>query len=75
MFRGIRANKTLGEIANVHSATPFQIVLAWLVNQPRIITIPMSSNPAHIRENFDAADIALSVDEIHRLNNAWKKSE
>ncbi|MBI5951637.1 MAG: aldo/keto reductase [Chloroflexi bacterium] len=74
-FRSIRANKVLGEVANAHSATPFQIALAWLVMQPRVITIPMSSNPAHIRENFDAADIELNADEIRRLNNAWKKSE
>jgi diketogulonate reductase-like aldo/keto reductase len=74
-FRSIRVNKVLREVAKAHAATPFQIALAWLVNQPRIITIPMSSNPVHIRENFDAADIELGADEIHRLNNAWKKSE
>jgi diketogulonate reductase-like aldo/keto reductase len=72
-FRSIRVNKTLGEITKVHSATPFQVALAWLVMQPRVITIPMSFNPKHIRENFDAAEITLSVDEISRLNNAWNK--
>lgn len=74
-FRSIRVNKTLGEVAKAHSATPFQIALAWLVMQPRVITIPMSFNPAHIKENFDAADIDLSADEIRRLNTAWNKSE
>ena len=70
-FRSIRVNKVLGQVARAHSATPFQIALAWLVMQTRVITIPMSFNPAHIKENFDAADIELSADEIHRLNNAW----
>lgn len=72
-FRSMRVNKTLGETANAHSATPFQIALAWLVMQPRVITIPMSFNPEHIKENFDAAEIALSTDEIQRLGNAWNK--
>jgi diketogulonate reductase-like aldo/keto reductase len=72
-FRSIRVNKTLGEISTTHSATPFQIALAWLVSQPRVITIPMSFNPEHIKENFDAADIELSVDEIQRLTTAWSK--
>ena len=72
-FRSIRVNKTLGEIAKAHSATPFQIALAWLVVQPRVITIPMSFNPKHIKENFDAAEIPLSADEISRLDNAWNK--
>ena len=74
-FRSIRVNKVLGEVAKAHAATPFQIALAWLVTQSRVITIPMSFNPAHIRENFDAEDIELSADEISRLGNAWKKGE
>jgi diketogulonate reductase-like aldo/keto reductase len=74
-FRSIRVNKVLGEVAKAHSATPFQIALAWLATQPRVITIPMSFNPAHIKENFNAADIELSADEISKLGSAWKKSE
>jgi diketogulonate reductase-like aldo/keto reductase len=74
-FRSIRVNKALGKVAKAHAATPFQIALAWLVTQPRVITIPTSFNPAHVRENFDAADIELSTDEISQLGNAWKKGE
>jgi len=74
-FRSIRVNRILGAVARSHSATPFQIALAWLVMQPRVITIPMSLNPAHIKENFDVAEIELTADEIQRLNNAWKKSK
>jgi diketogulonate reductase-like aldo/keto reductase len=74
-FRSIRVNKTLGAIAKAHSVTPFQIALAWLIAQPRVITIPMSFNPAHIKENFDATDIELSAEEISQLGNAWKKGE
>jgi diketogulonate reductase-like aldo/keto reductase len=74
-FRSIRVNKVLREVAEAHSATPFQIALAWLVMQPRVITIPMSFNPAHIKENFDAADIELSTEEISKLGNAWKKGK
>jgi len=74
-FRGIRVNKTLGTIANAHSATPFQIALAWLAMQPRVITIPMSLDPRHIRENFDAAGIELSGREMSQLGNAWRRDE
>jgi diketogulonate reductase-like aldo/keto reductase len=74
-FRSIRVNKTLKEITNAHSATPFQIALAWLVMQPRVITIPMSFNPQHVQENFEAAEILLSADEMTRLGNAWNKDE
>jgi diketogulonate reductase-like aldo/keto reductase len=70
-FRNIRVNKTLGAIAKAHSATPFQIALAWLVMQPRVITIPMSFNPQHIRENFEAADIELSQAEFKTLSGLY----
>ena len=51
-FRSMRVNKTLGGIAKAHSATPFQIALAWLVMQPRVITIPMSNNPCAYQGEF-----------------------
>jgi diketogulonate reductase-like aldo/keto reductase len=68
-FRNLPVNKTLRAIADAHSATPFQIALAWLVAQPRVITIPMSFNPQHIRENFDAAAIELSEEEFRTLSD------
>jgi len=64
----LRVSPTLQSIADVHKATPYQIALAWLVSQPRVITIPMSFNPEHIAENFAAAEIELSKDEIDQLN-------
>ena len=66
--RGIRANQVIQSIAQAHNATTFQIALAWLVAQPRVITIPMSFNPRHIKENFQAADIELSQSEMEQLN-------
>ncbi len=63
-----RINKTLESIAQAHSATPYQIALAWLIQQPRVITIPMSFNPIHIKENWGAADIVLSDEEMRQLS-------
>lgn len=70
-FRAISTNKTIAEVARAHSATPFQVALAWLVVQPRVITIPMSYNPQHIRQNFQAAEIELTKEEFERLSKAW----
>jgi len=61
-------NATVQDIADAYDATPYQIALAWLVSQPRVITIPMSFNPEHIAENFAAAEIELSADEMEQLN-------
>lgn len=65
----LKTNATLEAIAKAHNATTFQIALAWVISQPRIITIPMSANPKHIQENFEAAEIELSKSEIEQLTN------
>ena len=70
-FRNLPVNQTVRKIAEAHSATPFQIALAWLVIQPRVITIPMSFNPQHIRENFEAAEIELSKEEFDTLSRLY----
>lgn len=65
----LRSSKTLETSARAHNASIFQIALAWLIAQPRVVTIPMSFNPAHIRENFDAAEIELTQEELVQLSN------
>jgi diketogulonate reductase-like aldo/keto reductase len=70
-FRNLPVNKTVQAIADAHRATSYQIALAWLVSQPRVITIPMSLNPQHIRENFEAAEIELSQVEVETLSKLY----
>lgn len=70
-FRNLPMNQTVRAIAEAHSVTPYQIALAWLIDQPRVITIPMSLNPRHIKENFEAADIELTREEFKTLSELW----
>ena len=65
----MRGNPVLQAIADAHNVTPFQIALAWLVDQPHVITIPMSLNPEHLADNFAASEIDLSTDETEQLNH------
>lgn len=58
----------LAEIADRYNATPIQIALAWLVQQPNVITIPQSTDPAHLRENLAAADLDLEPEDVERLD-------
>jgi 2,5-diketo-D-gluconate reductase B len=65
--RVVKNEKALQEVARGHDASPQQIALAWLVDQPRVITIPMSFNPQHQSENLAAADILLNESELAQL--------
>lgn len=53
-----------------YQKSPAQIILRWHVQEGNIV-IPGSKNPAHIRDNFDLFDFALTgaeMAEIARLN-------
>jgi diketogulonate reductase-like aldo/keto reductase len=62
--RFIRGNKALQELARRRAVTPQQIALAWLVNQPGVITIPVSFDRQHQADNLAAADILLTDAEL-----------
>ena len=64
----LNVNQALRSVAEAHNAKPYQIALAWLIAQPRVITIPMSLNPGHIRDNFESASIELTEEEFKMLS-------
>ncbi|MGZ6316242.1 MAG: aldo/keto reductase [Anaerolineales bacterium] len=63
----LKPSKALTSIARAHGATPHQIALAWLVSQRRVITIPMSQDPVHQRQNLESADIVLTESDLLQL--------
>ncbi len=63
-----RPNKAVSTITQTRAVTPHQIALAWLVAQPRVITIPASRDPAHQLQNLEAADIRLTPSELSYLS-------
>jgi diketogulonate reductase-like aldo/keto reductase len=64
----LRTHPALQSIAEAQHATPYQVALAWLVAQPRVVAIPMSFHPQHQSENLASDRIALSPAEIEQLN-------
>ena len=64
----IHSHPTLQAIAAAHQVSPYQVALAWLAQQPKVITIPMSFNTIHQADNFKAADIILTEAEMQQLD-------
>jgi diketogulonate reductase-like aldo/keto reductase len=54
----------MDQIAKRHSATVFQIALAWVLRQPGLIAIPKAASLAHVAENAGAADIVLTPNDL-----------
>ena len=69
--RALAADPAIAEVAARHGVTASQIALAWLLHRsPRILLIPGTSSVAHLEENLAVGDIALSEDDLGRLDQA-----
>ncbi|WP_174872407.1 aldo/keto reductase family oxidoreductase [Pectobacterium polaris] len=60
----------LSQVADEAGATPKQVALAWLLQRsPNILVIAGTSSTTHLRENFAAAELVLSREQIAKLNS------
>ena len=62
---------TVCRLAAERSATPAQVVLAWLLSRPMVIPIPKAGSAAHMRENAAAAELHLSAAEQAAMDTAF----
>ena len=60
----------VGEVADNHNATEYQVGLAWLLQHSSVmLPIPGTSSVDHLEENVAASEIDLSDDEIETIEN------
>jgi 2,5-diketo-D-gluconate reductase B len=57
----------LQSIGEAHGKTPGQVVLRWLLQQPRVATIPKSARAERREENAAVTDFELSDDEMKQI--------
>ncbi|MDB6144891.1 MAG: oxidoreductase, aldo/keto reductase family protein [Pseudomonas sp.] len=68
---GLLKHPALLEVAARHHATPAQVSLAWVLRTNGVIAIPKAVNPEHVRLNADAAQLALTEEELLMIDSAW----
>jgi diketogulonate reductase-like aldo/keto reductase len=59
---------TVQKLAQKYNATPAQIGLHWLIQQPGVITIPMSANKNHLAANLGAVNLQISQGDLKVLD-------
>ncbi|WP_123536768.1 aldo/keto reductase [Halosimplex salinum] len=57
----------LDQIGERVGKTASQVAIRWLIQQPMVSAIPMSTTPEHIRANLDVFDFQLTADEMREL--------
>ena len=60
------------EIATKYNKTVAQVILRWHIEKGNIV-FPKSSNPKHIKENFEIFDFKLTQEEIDKINSLKSK--
>jgi aryl-alcohol dehydrogenase-like predicted oxidoreductase len=59
----------LADVATAHGTTPHKVALAWLLQRsPNILAIAGTSSVAHLHENFAAANLVLSPNQVATLD-------
>lgn len=61
-------NPLLIRIAEKHGCTVAQVALAWNI-ETGVIPLPRSRNASRLKENYDAAKIQLTIDEIREIDD------
>lgn len=60
-------DEVISDIARAHGVSSAQVILRWNL-QKGVVVIPGSSNPAHILENTQLYDFALTDEEMAQIN-------
>lgn len=64
----VMENGVLKALAESYGKTPIQITLRWMMQQPKLVAIPKSATPEHIKANFDIFDFNLTPEEMKQID-------
>ena len=63
---GLLQEPLFARLGEKYGKTPAQVILRWHIQEGTVI-FPKSTNPQHIRDNFDIFDFALTGDEMAQI--------
>ncbi|HEY1339182.1 MAG TPA: aldo/keto reductase [Bryobacteraceae bacterium] len=71
--KNMQAAAAIRDVAAEKHASPAQIALAWLLHKgDDVVPIPGAKTRAHLEDNVCAAEVALSAEEMDRLDTALR---
>ncbi|MCU7782249.1 aldo/keto reductase [Lelliottia amnigena] len=68
---GLMNHPVVNDIARHHQASAAQILLAWVISHKGVMAIPKAATLEHVTENAGALGIALSAEELLKLDHAF----
>ncbi len=71
LSRGILQDESVLKVAKAHNITPSQVLLAFVLNNEDMVTIPRSSSAKHTLENAAVRNVELKEEDLAILNAAF----
>jgi diketogulonate reductase-like aldo/keto reductase len=65
------ADRTLAQLGTTHGCSAAAVALAWVIRSGRVIAIPESGSPEHVKENAVALSLALTSQDLRTLEAAF----
>ena len=65
------SNPALVRVADRHQGSPAAVALAWTIRSGRVVSIPESGSPAHVRENAGALSLRLTEADLAELDRGF----
>jgi diketogulonate reductase-like aldo/keto reductase len=66
--RRLLGSSALQAVARRHGTSPAAIAVAWGLRGGNVVSIPKAADPAHVRENAQAAEIDLSAEDLKAID-------
>ena len=67
----LAGDSVLKSIGRRHAASATQVALAWMLQQPGVISIPKAVREAHLRENLAAAQLRLIPTDLAEIDRRF----
>lgn len=61
----------LQAVADRHGVTAYQVALAWAVRSGDVLAVPKAADAAHVRQNRDALDLALTALDFAEIDRTF----
>lgn len=61
-------DRTFAAIGRRHGVSAARAALAWVLRQPDVIAIPKAVSEEHLRDNFAAADLILTAEDLAEID-------
>jgi diketogulonate reductase-like aldo/keto reductase len=69
------ARRALEGVARRHGAKLVQVMLAWTMRSPGVVSVVKAADPAHVRENAAALELRLTGEDLRELDAAFPAPE